>query len=277
MEKALFDSHAHVLEPEGESGYRAVLTRAFANGVGCVLAVGGTDAMNAGALAAAAEFPGRVRAAIGWDRELAPTLAGDDHALQAALAQLCAMAARHRDVVGAVGETGLDYHYQPETAAEQRRLFTAQLIFATSCQLPLVVHSREADADTLALIREHVRPRESSRSPGVLHCFTGGLEFARCLLELGFSISFSGIVTFANANALREVARHIPDDRLLIETDSPYLAPVPLRGQRNEPAHVRHVAAVLAQVRGTTAEAIARITAENGRRLFGFPVSSPAA
>jgi TatD DNase family protein len=145
------------------------------------------------------------------------------------------------------------------------------LELARKYQLPVIVHSREADDDTMALLQEHVRRwcGDPGRI-GVLHCFTGIVGFARKLLDMGLMISFSGIVTFKNANNLRAVARDVPEDRLLIETDTPYLAPVPHRGKSNEPAYVVHVAEILAKIRKDTIERIAHSTARNAERLFGL-------
>jgi len=173
--------------------------------------------------------------------------------------------------VAGVGETGLDFHYSPETRERQIDLFERQLALARELTMPVVVHSRDAEQETLAALRKH---REAWTGPagriGVLHCFTGSPGFAAQLIELDFHISFSGIVTFKNAGQLRDVARTVPDDRLLIETDTPYLAPEPHRGKRNEPAYLRHVAETIASVRDRVSEDIARITADNARRLFGF-------
>jgi TatD DNase family protein len=165
--------------------------------------------------------------------------------------------------VVAIGETGLDYHYEPEAAELQRQAFRLHLEAARVTGKPVIVHTREARADTLALLREAALPQA-----GVLHCFTEDWEMARAALDLGFYISLSGIVTFRNADALREVARQVPADRLLVETDSPYLAPVPYRGKPNLPQYVREVAEFLAELRGVEYEVFARQTTENYLRLF---------
>jgi TatD DNase family protein len=165
----------------------------------------------------------------------------------------------------AVGEIGLDYHYDFAPRDVQQRVFAEQLELALARDLPVVVHSREADADTARIVVEVGR----GLSRGVFHCFTGTVDFARTVLDLGFHVSMSGIVTFPKAADLRAVARFVPDDRLLIETDSPYLAPVPHRGKRNEPAWVVRVAEAVAEVRGTTREAVAALTLDNSERLFG--------
>ncbi|HSH47560.1 MAG TPA: TatD family hydrolase [Halomonas sp.] len=175
---------------------------------------------------------------------------------------IMACAERHEAV--AIGETGLDFHYDRVPHEQQRERFRRHLIAATELELPVIVHTREARDDTLALIREHVSPRIG----GVLHCFTEDLDMARQAVAHGFYISLSGIVTFRNAEALREVARRVPLDRLLIETDSPYLAPVPYRGKPNEPAWVVEVAQCIAAERGISVEEVAMQTTANFYRLF---------
>ena len=170
--------------------------------------------------------------------------------------------ATHPKVV-AIGETGLDYHYSKENPADQQRRFRKHIEAARRSSKPLVVHTREARADTLRLLKEE------GAHTGVLHCFTEDWATASAALDLGFYISFSGIVSFANAAELRDVACKVPLDRLLIETDSPWLAPVPYRGKTNQPAYVVEVANTIARLRGMTAEDVGRATSENFRRLFG--------
>lgn len=168
----------------------------------------------------------------------------------------------HPHVV-AIGETGLDYHYEPEAAELQQQSFRLHLEAAKIAGKPVIVHTREARADTLALLREAALPQA-----GVLHCFTEDWEMAKAALDIGFYISLSGIVTFRNADALREVARKVPADRLLVETDAPYLAPIPHRGKPNLPQYVREVAEFLAMVRGERFEDLAAQTTANFKRLF---------
>ena len=169
------------------------------------------------------------------------------------------------DRVVAVGETGLDYFHAGELAvqARQREAFAYQLDLAVKNTLPVIVHTRQAEADTLDLMRAYAGVR------GVLHCFTESWSMAKQALDLGFFISISGIVTFKNAENVREVARQVPADRLLIETDSPFLAPVPQRGKTNEPAFVAHTAAFLAELRQEDVEVLCEQTGENFMRLFG--------
>jgi TatD DNase family protein len=165
----------------------------------------------------------------------------------------------------AIGEIGLDYYRHPETREVQKELFARQCALARDLALPIVIHNRDADADLLEVL---TRFRGLS---GVLHCFTGGPEMAAAVLALGYHVSFSGIVTFRSAQQIQAAARTIPAERLLVETDCPYLSPVPLRGEVNRPWHVAHTVAFLAALRAETPEAVAAGTAANARRLFGLP------
>lgn len=182
----------------------------------------------------------------------------------AELAQL----AEHPKVI-AMGETGLDYYYQQETKARQQASFREHIRVGRKLNKPVIVHTRDAREDTLAILREE-RAEECS---GVLHCFTEDRETAAKLLDMGFYISFSGIVTFRNAEALREAARYVPLDRMLVETDSPYLAPVPHRGKENQPAFTRDVAEYMAVLKGVDLETLAQATTQNFSRLFHVPLS----
>lgn len=247
------DSHVHFDAFRGPGELEAALDRARDAGVTRMIAVGGNDETNEFALSVAERYPAQISAVIGCDRDEA----GADHDLAAFRERL-----RRPGVVG-VGEVGLDYHYHPETAAAQRKLFGEMLAAAREHHLPVAVHSREADDDTLALLREY-------GARGVLHCFTGSPAFAERLLDLGLMIGFSGILTFKNAGPLRDVAARAPEDRLLIETDTPYLAPEPFRGKPNEPALVAHVAAALAKIRNDSPEHIAHSTSHNAERLFAL-------
>ena len=166
----------------------------------------------------------------------------------------------------AVGETGLDYHYCHEPLDWQRKRFATHIEAANLINKPLIIHSREAQDDTIAILKEN----HADRCGFVLHCFCGDWDFARRALDMGGFLSFSGIVTFRTALDIQEVAKKAPAERIFIETDSPYLAPVPLRGKRNEPAFVPHVAQFLADLRGTTVEEIARVTMQNANRFFGI-------
>ena len=263
---AFFDTHVHF--PDEAAAVEGLLTRASAAGVARLLAVGGSPALNPGARRAAAARPEQVLLALGLDREQA----GRADALAAADALFADV---EPEQLSAIGEIGLDY--QRADAAVRRRqcaLMEHQLVRAAQWERPVVIHTREADDDTLALLRQaRGLPWFRGARPGVIHCFTGGQVLADALLELGYLLSFSGIVTFANADPLRAVARAVPGERLLIETDTPYLTPVPLRGRPNEPAYVPHVAACLAHARGTSLDELAALTRANAERLFGGPAA----
>lgn len=166
--------------------------------------------------------------------------------------------------VVAIGETGLDYYYHKDDPQWQQERFRAHIQVANELDKPLIVHTRDAGDDTLKILQQE----NAEHCGGVIHCFTETQAFADQVMDLGFMISISGIVTFRNADALRDVAKSLPDDRLLIETDSPYLAPIPYRGKQNQPAYVLHVAETLAEIRNTTVEHIAEISRNNFYRLF---------
>ncbi|SDO51233.1 TatD family hydrolase [Ectopseudomonas guguanensis] len=253
----LIDSHCHLdrldLAAHGGS-LDAALDAARAAGVGHFLCIG-VSADNAATVKGLAERYADVDCSVGvHPLDLEP---GAEPALDWLLGELA-----HPKVV-AIGETGLDYHYEPESAALQQASFRLHLEAARITGKPVIVHTREARADTLALLREAALPQA-----GVLHCFTEDWEMAKAALDIGFYISLSGIVTFRNAEALREVARQVPADRLLVETDSPYLAPVPHRGKPNLPQYVREVAEYLAVLRGVSYETLAEQTLSNFKRLF---------
>jgi TatD DNase family protein len=253
----LIDSHCHLdrldLAAHGGS-LDAALDAARERGVGHFLCIG-VSADNATSVKNLAERYADVHCSVGvHPLDLQP---GAAPALDWLLAEL-----NHPRVV-AIGETGLDYHYEPEAGELQRQAFRLHLEAARLTGKPVIVHTREARADTLTLLREAALPQA-----GVLHCFTEDWEMAKAALDIGFYISLSGIVTFRNAEALREVARQVPADRLLVETDSPYLAPVPHRGKSNLPQYVREVAEFLADLRGVEFEALAEQTTENFYRLF---------
>jgi len=171
--------------------------------------------------------------------------------------------------VVAMGETGLDYFYTPETKAQQQTSFRYHIQVGRELNKPVIVHTRDARADTLSILKEE----NVMDCGGVLHCFTEDKATAETLLDMGFYISFSGIITFRNAEALREVARYVPLDRLLIETDSPYLAPVPHRGKENQPAMVRDIAEYMAVLKGVSIEQLAEVTTRNFSDLFGVSLS----
>lgn len=253
----LVDSHCHLdrLDLSAHQGsLDAALEAARQRGVGHFLCIG-VSADNAAAVKALAERYEDVDCSVGvHPLDLEP---GAEPALDWLLKEL-----EHPGVV-AIGETGLDYHYEPEAAALQQRSFRLHLDAAKTCGKPVIVHTRAAQADTLTLLREAALPQA-----GVLHCFTEDWDMAKAALDMGFYISLSGIVTFRNADVLREVARQVPADRLLVETDSPYLAPVPHRGKSNLPQYVREVAEFLAELRGVGFDELAEQTTANFKRLF---------
>lgn len=252
-----FDSHAHFDQDPLINA--TVVERAQSAGVRRILAVGGSSELNASAVAVVSAFPEQILLSLGFDRDQAGRAATELHL--ETLRELISSSP-----VAAIGEIGLDLHYTPETEGVQRELFAAQLELAAELELPVVVHTREADEATLEVVDQVGWSGKGAR--GVIHCYTGNREFAAQLLDRHFMISFSGIVTFRNADMLRDSAAYIPAERLLIETDAPYLAPVPQRGKRNEPAFVPHVAECLAEVRGVSVAEIAELTWENGERLF---------
>ena len=270
----LFDSHVHFESLNGDDGLLSVIQRAELAGVTRMIAVGGSSELNHFALEAATRFPKAVGAALGYDRDQAHELLVAPNAIQSSMSTLkteILNAVEQKASIAAIGEIGLDFHYRPETARNQIALFRSQLELAGQLEMPVIVHSREAEQETIAELRAHRENRSDSDGKiGVLHCFTGSRKFVEQLLEIGYHIGFSGIITFKNASDIQETAKSVPDDRLLIETDSPYLAPSPHRGKRNEPAYVQVVAEKMAELRGCSLEALADLTTRNAQRLFGI-------
>jgi len=255
----LIDAHAHLDASQYESDREEVIARARAAGISRMVAVGQWHAPGdfGGAFDLAARHPDLFFATIGIHPHEVAKVPPEDWA------KLEELAARPETI--AVGETGLDYHYDYSPREEQRKWFRHQIELAKRLGKPVVVHTREADDDTVAILRETQPPA------GVIHCFTGGPERAQAYLDLGLHISVAGVVTFKNAEDLREAVRIIPLERLLVETDCPYLAPIPFRGKRNEPAHVKLVAEKVAEVKGLAVEEVAAATSANARRFFGLP------
>ncbi len=253
----LIDSHCHLdyLERDGED-LAAVLERAAVNDVAGMVTIG-TKLSEAECVIAIAERFENVWCSVG----VHPHEAAEQG--QSAPDRLLDLA-RHPKVV-AIGESGLDYFYEHSPRPQQRESFRAHIAAARASGLPLIVHSRDADEETVAILADEQAKGSFS---GVIHCFSGGPALAEGALALGMSISLAGILTFKKAESLRETARSVPMERLLVETDSPYLAPAPHRGKRNEPAFVRHTAEVLADVKGVSLEEIAATTTENFFRLF---------
>jgi TatD DNase family protein len=252
---AYVDSHCHIDFPELSGQLPSVLDAMAAEHVTHALCIGVNLPDLPGVLRIAAEHP-NIYASVG----VHPDYEDTPEPTVEVLRQL----AREPKVV-AIGETGLDYYRLSGDLQWQRVRFRTHIRAARDCGKPLVIHTRSAAADTLAIMREE----RAGDIGGVMHCFTETWDVAQAALELGFHISFSGIVTFKNARELKEVARRVPLERMLIETDSPYLAPVPYRGKLNQPAYVRHVADEIARLRGVSVDDIARATSANFFTLFG--------
>ncbi len=254
------DSHCHIDGPEYDADREEVIARARDAGVTTMLNVGTGDP-HSGAINRAVDLAEKqegVYAAVGVHPHDAKLF--DDEAERLLLDLV-----RQSQRVIAWGEIGLDYHYDHSPRDVQREVFRRQLRLAGEVNLPVVIHSREADDETTTILREELADHQR----GVLHCFGGSLAMAQNAIDLGFFISFAGNLTFKKAEDLREVARHLPLERLLIETDCPYLTPVPFRGRRNEPARVVETAQCLAALHGKDVEEIGRVTSENFARLFG--------
>jgi TatD DNase family protein len=253
---ALVDSHCHIDMPQFDHDREEVVARARAAGLVEMLVVGGVD-----------ENAGHRRALEIAESFDLPATAGV-HPHEARLAdervydELRGLASEGRIV--AIGEVGLDFHYDHSPREAQREAFRRQVRLAREVGLPIVVHTREADAETVEILEGE----GAAEAGGVIHCFTGGLELARRALDMGFLISFSGVVAFPRSEVIQQVAREVPDDRLLVETDAPYLAPPPHRGKRNEPAFVVEVARKVAELRGATPDAVGSLACGNYARLF---------
>jgi TatD DNase family protein len=252
----LVDSHCHLDFPDFANELDAVVERAQRAGVGRIVTIS-TRVRRFDEIQAITNRYDNIYCSVGTH----PHHAAEE--LDIAAADLVRIAEGHKVV--AIGEAGLDYHYDNSPRGAQERSFRMHIATARQTGLPLVIHAREADEDIACILEE-----ESGKGvfPFVLHCFTGGLDLARRGVALGGYVSFSGILTFKNSRALRDIAAALPADRVLVETDAPYLAPGPWRGKRNEPAYVAETARVLAEARGVSVEAIAERTTENFLRLF---------
>lgn len=252
------DSHCHINFPDIADRLPEMFALMVQNQVSHALCIG-VDLERFPGILALAEAHANVYATVGVHPD-------HEDCAEPSVEELVALA-DHPKVVG-IGETGLDYFRLTGDLEWQRERFRTHIRAARACGKPLVVHTRAAADDTLRIMREE----NAGAAGGVMHCFTESLAVAEAALDLGFYISFSGIVSFKNAAALREVAAAIPLERMLIETDAPYLAPVPHRGKVNQPGYVKHVAEAIAQVRGLSAEAVGEATTENFFRLFRIPV-----
>jgi TatD DNase family protein len=253
----LIDTHCHLADSRLRGELDAVLARAADAHIDAIVSVGAISSIETDRFTVEiAERHANIYAAVG----VHPHDARDCDA--ARLAELRALA-RSPKVV-AIGESGLDFHYMHSPAAAQEDALRHHLELASELGLPIIIHCRDAEERIAAIVREAGMPARG----GVIHCFTGNAAAVREFAALGFHISFSGIVTFKSARELREAAPMVPDDRVMVETDAPYLAPEPYRGRRNEPAFVRRTLEVLAQIRGVDPERLAEITSANARQLF---------
>ena len=251
----LFDTHAHYDAPEFDQDRDALLARLPEQDVSLVVNPGCDPASSRAALELAGRYP-FLYAAVGWHPENCAPYDGS-------LDGIRELAQAPRTV--AIGEIGLDYYWEENPPRElQRRVFRDQMALARELGLPVIVHDREAHADALAMVRAFPGVR------GVFHCFSGSAEMARELVKLGWMLSFTGVLTYRNARRAVEAAGAVPIERLMIETDSPYMAPVPHRGVRNDSGYVRYVCEKLAEIKGIPYEECARITLENGKRFFGI-------
>lgn len=250
----LVDSHCHLDFPDLRQRLPEVLAKMQRNGVGCAVCIG-VNLEDFPAILSLAEGEPRLYATVG----VHPEYTDVEEPSEERLVEL----ANHPKVIG-IGETGLDYYWQKDKPAWQRQRFRTHIAAAKRCNKPLIIHTRDSAIDTLRLMREEA----ADSVGGVMHCFTENWEVAQQALDLGFYISFSGIVTFKNALVVKEVAQKCPLDRVLVETDSPYLAPVPYRGKQNEPGYVLHVAEEIARLRGISLEQVSQATTDNFFRLF---------
>ncbi|HKT81090.1 MAG TPA: TatD family hydrolase [Vicinamibacterales bacterium] len=261
----MIDSHCHLADDVFAPDLGDVVERARQAGLERVLVIleGGNAREADQAKRVEAMWP-ESRVSIGVHPHMAHQFAGNAAGAAAVVREQAGATPSTR----AIGEIGLDYHYDHSPRDVQQAVFEEQLALARELALPVVIHTREADEDTVRILREHVSRFSVNRAPGVLHCFTGSADLARAGLDLGFYISLAGIVTFPKAAELREVAKLVPVDRLLVETDSPFLAPVPHRGKRNEPALVAAVVEAVAGLHDMTAAALGQQTTANFHQLF---------
>lgn len=253
-EVRFIDTHAHLHHAAFDPDRATVLTRAAAAGIARIIEVG-YDLPSSRAALALAEQHGHIYAVVGIQPNYAQAAPPDW------IEQVRTLAAHPKAV--AIGEIGLDYHWDYAPHAMQEQFFRDQLALARELDLPVVIHSRDAHADTVRVLRA-----VAQRQPGIMHSFSGDWDYAAACLDIGFMLSFSGPVTFRKARELHEVAQRMPLDRLLTETDSPYLSPHPLRGQRNEPARVRLVAEALANLRALPLEELAAAVWTNAEHIF---------
>lgn len=253
-----FDTHAHYYDDAFDADRDEVLSALPAAGVELALCPGCDLVSSRQSVALAERYP-HLYAAVGFHPENLEGVSLDQ------LSEIEAMAAHPK--VKAIGEIGLDYYWEkdPDKRKLQRDFCSAQLSLAEKLDLPVIFHDREAHKDSLDMVRAHPNAR------GVFHCYSGGVEDAKTLVIMGWMVSFTGVVTFKNARRALEVIDYLPMDRIMIETDAPYMAPEPYRGKRNDSRYVFRMAEAIAQVKGLTAEEVGRITTENGKRFFDIP------
>jgi TatD DNase family protein len=257
------DSHAHLDSADFDADRSSVLQRAYDAGVQRILAIGScTGRGNLDCAIRLAERSDVLDASVGIHPHEASLATEDDFGM------LTELAGHHKVI--AWGEIGLDFHYDHSPRDVQMRVFARQLELARRSGLPVIIHTRDAEVETVEALKKHW---SDANLGGVMHCYSGTWELAQACLERGFFVSFSGMITFPKAQNIRDVAEKVPLDRLLIETDSPFLAPIPHRGKRNEPAFVVETAKAMSQLRGLSLEEIGRITTENYFRLFGLSLA----
>ncbi len=254
----LFDTHCHVNDEAYHTDRDEMLTRAFAAGVDYLLCPGTNLETSASAVAMAHKYK-QIYAAVGYHPEEAVS------ATPEGFEQLRNWLVTDPKVV-AIGEVGLDY-YWPEPARElQQEVFIEQVKMAVALDVPLDIHDREAHGDTVDILRKYGKV-----SRGVFHCYSGSMEMAKEVIKMGFYLGFGGTTVFPKSVKLKDIVSKVPEDRILIETDCPYLTPPPFRGRRNEPAYVRYVADEIARLRNTDTDTIQQLTLENGKRIFAIP------
>jgi TatD DNase family protein len=257
----LFDTHAHLNAKEFDEDRDEVIARARENGVSTIVNIG----FNAETIPTCLELAERydfIYAVVGWHPQDAKDMT-DEHL------EWLEELSRHPKVVG-LGEMGLDYYWDTSPRDVQAEVFRKQIRLARKLQMPIVIHNRDAHQDVITILREE----KAEEVGGIMHCFSGSWETAKMALDMNFYISFGGPLTFKNAKQPKEVAAKVPLERLLIETDCPYLTPHPFRGKRNETGYVRYVCEEMANIKGISYEEMAAITAENARRLFRLPSSA---
>ncbi|MCR4588284.1 MAG: TatD family hydrolase [Lachnospiraceae bacterium] len=256
----IFDSHAHYDDEAFENDYNRLLEEMPQKGIGHVCDVGASMESSQRALLLAQTYP-YVYAAVGIHPEHADTLENGSHSLE----ELRAMAS-HEKVV-AIGEIGLDYHYEDNPSPEvQQKWFRQQIRLAKEVKLPIIIHSRDAAADTFAIMKEE----NAKEAGGVLHCYSYSAEMARQFLAFDFYFGFGGVVTFKNAKKAKQAVEAVPLDHILLETDCPYMAPEPHRGERNSSLFLPHIARAIGEIKGISTEEVIRVTEENAFRMFGI-------